>query len=321
MQSPDELKALVDEALEQLDLWPELHGQADVRALRARGRRQAGAARDRARGRGGARRSGRAGDAGSARDRARPHVLARPRRPARDGRRRGAPRPPLDVEEVRRGRRRPRRRRAARGGVPARGALRVVGGRARARRGDARHDRRPVPRHDGRGLRPRRRAPAQDGTALLRLGDDGALGGRAARGGAGAVACVRRGARAPVPDRRRHPRRRRLRARARRRRRPPLRRRGRRAGAREARRGSTRTRPSCATSSTGSPCARHERSRRDERGRVGQAQLAPARDPRRGAVRDGARLERDERLDLADRRRPATRRFRACRRRSRCTRS
>src|SRR3954467_13348533 len=28
MHNPDELKALVDEALERLDLWPELHGQA-----------------------------------------------------------------------------------------------------------------------------------------------------------------------------------------------------------------------------------------------------------------------------------------------------
>jgi geranylgeranyl diphosphate synthase type II len=29
MHSPDELKALVDDALERLDLWPELHGQAE----------------------------------------------------------------------------------------------------------------------------------------------------------------------------------------------------------------------------------------------------------------------------------------------------
>src|SRR6201985_2842299 len=28
MHSPDELKALVEEALERLELWPELHGQA-----------------------------------------------------------------------------------------------------------------------------------------------------------------------------------------------------------------------------------------------------------------------------------------------------
>src|SRR6201981_1937056 len=28
MHSPEELKALVDEALERLELWPELHGQA-----------------------------------------------------------------------------------------------------------------------------------------------------------------------------------------------------------------------------------------------------------------------------------------------------
>jgi geranylgeranyl diphosphate synthase type II len=30
MRSPDELKALVDEALEALELWPELHGQAEA---------------------------------------------------------------------------------------------------------------------------------------------------------------------------------------------------------------------------------------------------------------------------------------------------
>ncbi len=56
-------------------------------------------------------------------------------------------------------------------------------------------------------------------------------------GGAGAVARFRGGARAAVPDRRRHPRRGRLRPGARPRRRAPLRRRGRRAGARAARRG------------------------------------------------------------------------------------
>ena len=28
MHSPDELRALVDECLERLELWPELHGQA-----------------------------------------------------------------------------------------------------------------------------------------------------------------------------------------------------------------------------------------------------------------------------------------------------
>ena len=36
MHSPDELKALVEEALERLDLWPELHGQATRCATRSR---------------------------------------------------------------------------------------------------------------------------------------------------------------------------------------------------------------------------------------------------------------------------------------------
>src|SRR5213080_5460473 len=41
MHRPDELKALVEEALERLDLWPELHGQAtSVRyALQVGGKR------------------------------------------------------------------------------------------------------------------------------------------------------------------------------------------------------------------------------------------------------------------------------------------
>ena len=69
-----------------------------------------------------------------------------------------------------------------------------------------------------------------------------------------------------------------------------LRRRGRRTGARRGSPRSTRTRPSCATSSTPSRSARHER-----RGGIGErrreAELARARDPRRGPVRDGARLD------------------------------
>src|SRR5262249_8873248 len=99
---------------------------------------------------------------------------------------------------------------------------------------------RAVPRHDGRRLRPRGRAPAEDRAALLRVRHAGALGGGAARGRAGAVASVRGRARAAVPDRRRHPRRGRLRARAPRRRRPALRGRGGGAGSRPARRGRLR---------------------------------------------------------------------------------
>ena len=52
-------------------------------------------------------------------DRAHPHLLADPRRPAGDGRRRAAPRAPDLARRPRRGRRDPRRRRAVRGGDPA----------------------------------------------------------------------------------------------------------------------------------------------------------------------------------------------------------
>ena len=88
---------------------------------------------------------------------------------------------------------------------------------ARARPGDARDDRRPVPRHHRSRRRPRLAAPAEDGLPLRRLGRARPLGGGGAGARAGAVARVRRRARAALPGRRRHPRRGRLRARARRR--------------------------------------------------------------------------------------------------------
>ena len=71
-----------------------------------------------------AQRPGRARGGTAARRRAGadPHLLADPRRPAGDGRRRPAPRPPDLPRQVRRGRRDPRRRRPLRGGVPARPA-------------------------------------------------------------------------------------------------------------------------------------------------------------------------------------------------------
>ena len=56
------------------------------------------------------------------RARADPHLLADPRRPAGDGRRRPAPRPADLPRHVRRGRRDPGRRRPLRRGVPARAA-------------------------------------------------------------------------------------------------------------------------------------------------------------------------------------------------------
>ena len=62
------------------------------------------------------------GPAARRRHRAHPHLLAHPRRPAGDGRRRPAPRPPDEPQGVRRGRRDPRGRRALRRGVPPRPA-------------------------------------------------------------------------------------------------------------------------------------------------------------------------------------------------------
>ena len=67
-----------------------------------------------------------AGPARRGRDRAHPHLLADPRRPAGDGRRRAASRPADLARRLRRGRRDPRRRRAVRRGDPA--LLRPPGG-------------------------------------------------------------------------------------------------------------------------------------------------------------------------------------------------
>ena len=180
MHSPDELKALVEEALEQLELWPELHGQAEsVRyALEIGGKRVRPVI------------ALAVGEAlGAPVEQVMPAALAielvhnfslvHDDLPAMDDdeERRGQPRV---VEAVRRGRRRPRRRRAARRGVPARGSYQspaVARELAEATLGMI----------GGQyldtmvaGLRPRGGAPAEDRPALLRVGDDGALGGRAA---------------------------------------------------------------------------------------------------------------------------------------------
>ena len=124
------------------------------------------------------------------------------------------------MEAVRRGGRDPRRRRAARGGVPAGHFVRHAARRARARGGDARDDRRPVPRHHRHRARRGDAAPAEDRLPVLCVRSDSRSGLRACPRTAARLARVRRRARPPVPDRRRHPRRRRLRRTARRRRRP-----------------------------------------------------------------------------------------------------
>src|SRR5437867_122104 len=74
------------------------------------------------------------------------------------------------VGRVRRGRRDPRRRRAARGGVPACALVLDVRCRTRAGAGDAGDDRRPVSRRHRRERRPRAAAPAEDRSALLGIG-------------------------------------------------------------------------------------------------------------------------------------------------------
>ena len=76
--------------------------------------------------------------AGRRGDRADPHLLADPRRPAGDGRRRAAARPADLARQVRRGRRDPRRRRPLRRGDPAllRAAGRARPGARRARRAE-----------------------------------------------------------------------------------------------------------------------------------------------------------------------------------------
>ena len=93
---------------------------------------------------------------------------------------------------------------------------------ARARGGNARDDRRAVPRHHRRRRRPGRAAPAQDGPAVCGIGGARASRRRRPVGRPDAVARIRRGARAGLPDRRRRARRRRLRGAARRRRGAPL---------------------------------------------------------------------------------------------------
>ena len=150
-QAPEELRSSSRSALERLELWPQLHGQAEsVRYSLAVGGKRVRPVICLAVG-GGARRAARAGAARGARARAGPHVLARPRRPAGARRRRGAARPSVDVEAVRRG-----ESAVLAGDALLAEAFRLAAAyettarRARARRGDARDDRRPVPRHDGR---------------------------------------------------------------------------------------------------------------------------------------------------------------------------
>ena len=131
--------------------------------------------------------------------------------------------PALDDDEERRGQPSTgRSARRSRSSPATRCSRRRCGSRSRTRRrrsrrelaaGDARDDRRPVPRHHGRERRSRDAAPAEDGLPLRGVGRAGLWAAGVPGARAGAVAGVRRRARAALPARRRHPRRRRLRAR------------------------------------------------------------------------------------------------------------
>ena len=120
------------------------------------------------------------------------------------------------ARRVRRGRGAPRRRCAARRGTAPRAQLRVERRRARARRRDARDDRRAVPRHHRRRLGSRGRAPAEDGPAASSPECAWVSTSRASRNAERRpMARVRGRGRTAVPGRRRPPGRRRLRRAAR----------------------------------------------------------------------------------------------------------
>ena len=166
------------------------------------------------------------GPAARRRARADPHVLADPRRPAGDRRRRPPPRPAHVPQALRRGRGDPRRRRPLRRGVPARPARAARRSRARprGRRRAGRRDRRQRDgrrrvhrrarsrRHEGVGLRRLHRLKTGRliGAAVecvLLLSDASARRGPSFRAFAAELGVL-------LPDRRRHPRRDRDRCRA-----------------------------------------------------------------------------------------------------------
>ena len=191
MRAPDELRALVEEYLGGLALTPELHGQAEsVRyALEGGGKRvrpvlclataeAAGASRR-------ARRCRRPPRSSSS-TRSRSSTTTCPRSTT-TSERRGRPSTWAQYGEavaILAG------RRAARRGVPARALVSDAARGPRARRGDARDDRRPVPRHHRHGARRGDAAPAEDGLPVRGRDRARALGRRGARG-----ASRRRGAR------------------------------------------------------------------------------------------------------------------------------
>ena len=163
MRTPDELKALVEEYLDELELWPELHGQAESMRYAFVGWAASGSGPCicLATGEAVGAEPEQVLPAAAALELVHNFSLVHDDLPALDDDD-GAPRQAERLGRVRRGEGDARRRRAARGGVPARAVVPVVGRRARARGGDARDDRRPVPRHDGAGDATSRRAPAED---------------------------------------------------------------------------------------------------------------------------------------------------------------
>ena len=169
MRSPEELRELVEDELGRLPFADGARRARRGPPLLAPRRRQAhrpGALPGD--GRGARSRPGR-GASGRVLARARAHVQPGPRRSARARRRRPAARAAERARALRRGRGHPRGRRAPHRGVSPRAPLPEPGVGARARRRDARHDRRPVRGRDHE-RRPRRRgarppARAEDGTA------------------------------------------------------------------------------------------------------------------------------------------------------------
>ena len=192
-RSPEELRGLVEDALEQLELWPQLHGQAEsVRySITVGGKRVRPGDRVSRPRRQPASTPEVALPAGCALELVHTFSLVHDDLPvARQ--RRGAARAAVDVEAVRRGGRDSRRRRAARRGVPPRDVVRHAARRARARAGDARDDRRPVPRHHRHRARRGDAAQPEDGRLVHGRGRARALGRPRSRGRAGGLARVRR---------------------------------------------------------------------------------------------------------------------------------
>ena len=181
MRAPDELRELTEEYLADLALTPELSRPRDGASVRPGRWREADPARARARDRRGRRRGVEdALPAAAALELVHTFSLVHDDLPCMDDdeERRGRPSTWAQFGEaagIARG------RCTARGGVPARACVSDTRGRAGARAGDARDDRRTVSRHRRARCRSRRAAQAEDGASVRRCDRSRALGCRACR--------------------------------------------------------------------------------------------------------------------------------------------